>query len=94
MTMGAGLPMGPLALLDFVGLDVSMAIGESIGLEIPEQLWRSSKRARSGARPAEASTTTADRPGGADQCGSAPTPSKRLGIVDPTGAILRIATYP
>ncbi len=38
MTMGAGLPMGPLALLDFVGLDVSMAIGESIGLEIPERL--------------------------------------------------------
>jgi 3-hydroxybutyryl-CoA dehydrogenase len=38
MTMGAGLPMGPLALLDFVGLDVSMAIGESIGLAIPERL--------------------------------------------------------
>jgi 3-hydroxybutyryl-CoA dehydrogenase len=35
MTLGAGLPMGPLALLDFVGLDVSKAIGESIGLEIP-----------------------------------------------------------
>jgi 3-hydroxyacyl-CoA dehydrogenase len=38
MTLGAGLPMGPLALLDFVGLDVAQAIGESIGAEIPERL--------------------------------------------------------
>jgi 3-hydroxybutyryl-CoA dehydrogenase len=38
MTMGAGLPMGPLTLLDFVGLDVAKAIGESIGLPIPEEL--------------------------------------------------------
>ena len=36
MTLGAGHPMGPLALLDYVGLDVSLAIGESIGAEIPE----------------------------------------------------------
>jgi 3-hydroxyacyl-CoA dehydrogenase len=35
MKLGAGHPMGPLALLDFVGLDVSAAIGESIGTEIP-----------------------------------------------------------
>ena len=28
MKLGAGHPMGPLALLDFVGLDVSTAIGE------------------------------------------------------------------
>jgi 3-hydroxybutyryl-CoA dehydrogenase len=35
MKLGAGHPMGPLALLDFVGLDVSAAIGESIGAEVP-----------------------------------------------------------
>jgi 3-hydroxyacyl-CoA dehydrogenase len=38
MKLGAGHPMGPLALLDFVGLDVSVAIGESIGTEIPERV--------------------------------------------------------
>jgi 3-hydroxybutyryl-CoA dehydrogenase len=36
MKMGAGHPMGPLALLDFVGLDVSSAIGETLGVEIPQ----------------------------------------------------------
>jgi 3-hydroxybutyryl-CoA dehydrogenase len=38
MTLGAGLPMGPLALLDFVGLDVAQAIGESIGAAVPAKL--------------------------------------------------------
>jgi 3-hydroxybutyryl-CoA dehydrogenase len=38
MTLGAGMPMGPIALLDFVGLDVSQAIGETIGAEVPGQL--------------------------------------------------------
>jgi 3-hydroxybutyryl-CoA dehydrogenase len=38
MKLGAGHPMGPLALLDFVGLDVAAAIGESIGAEVPGRL--------------------------------------------------------
>jgi 3-hydroxyacyl-CoA dehydrogenase len=38
MTLGAGMPMGPIALLDFVGLDVSQAIGETIGAEIPPRM--------------------------------------------------------
>ena len=38
MKLGAGHPMGPLALLDYVGLDVSVAIAESIGVEVPERV--------------------------------------------------------
>jgi 3-hydroxybutyryl-CoA dehydrogenase len=38
MTLGAGMPMGPIALLDFVGLDVSQAIGETIGADVPARL--------------------------------------------------------
>ncbi len=38
MTLGAAHPMGPLALLDLVGLDVSTAIGDAIGAEVPERL--------------------------------------------------------
>jgi 3-hydroxybutyryl-CoA dehydrogenase len=36
LTLGAGHPMGPLKLLDFVGLDVALAIGESIGEPVPD----------------------------------------------------------
>jgi 3-hydroxybutyryl-CoA dehydrogenase len=38
MQLGAGHPMGPLALLDFVGLDVAQAIGEAIGAAVPTSL--------------------------------------------------------
>ena len=38
MKLGAGHPMGPLALLDFIGLDVATAIGESIGADVPARL--------------------------------------------------------
>ena len=38
MKLGAGHPMGPLALLDFVGLDVAVSIGEQIGADVPERV--------------------------------------------------------
>jgi 3-hydroxybutyryl-CoA dehydrogenase len=38
MTLGAGHPMGPLALLDFIGLDVAAAIGDEIGARVPDRI--------------------------------------------------------
>jgi 3-hydroxybutyryl-CoA dehydrogenase len=38
MRLGAGHPLGPLALLDLVGLDVSQAIGETIGETVPPRV--------------------------------------------------------
>ena len=38
LKLGAGHPMGPLALLDLVGLDVCAAIGEGLGIEVPERV--------------------------------------------------------
>jgi 3-hydroxybutyryl-CoA dehydrogenase len=40
MKLGAGHPLGPLALLDLVGLDVSAAIGRTIGAAVPERIER------------------------------------------------------
>ena len=38
MRLGAGHPLGPLAVLDLVGLDVSAAIGEALEIEVPERV--------------------------------------------------------
>ena len=38
MKLGAGHPMGPLKLLDFVGLDGAASIGEQIGEEVPARI--------------------------------------------------------
>jgi 3-hydroxybutyryl-CoA dehydrogenase len=38
MRLGAGHPLGPLALLDLVGLDVSKAIGVTIGETVPPRV--------------------------------------------------------
>jgi 3-hydroxybutyryl-CoA dehydrogenase len=40
MRLGAGHPLGPLALLDLVGLDVSAAIGHTIGVDVPVRVER------------------------------------------------------
>ncbi|HEX8158600.1 MAG TPA: 3-hydroxyacyl-CoA dehydrogenase family protein [Solirubrobacteraceae bacterium] len=38
MQLGAAHPMGPMALLDYIGLDVSVAIGDAIGANVPQRL--------------------------------------------------------
>jgi 3-hydroxybutyryl-CoA dehydrogenase len=48
MRLGAGHPMGPLALLDFVGLDVAAAIGESIGADVPQRVHELIEQGRLG----------------------------------------------
>ena len=48
MKLGAGHPMGPLKLLDFIGLDVAAAIGEAMGVEVPETIARLAAAGRLG----------------------------------------------
>ncbi len=38
MRLGAAHPMGPLALLDLVGLDVAKAIGQTLGEDVPARV--------------------------------------------------------
>ncbi len=38
MTLGAAHPLGPLAVLDLVGLDVAQAIGEALQVDVPARL--------------------------------------------------------
>ena len=38
MQLGAAHPMGPIALLDYIGLDVAVAIGEAIEADVPQRL--------------------------------------------------------
>jgi 3-hydroxybutyryl-CoA dehydrogenase len=38
MTSGAGHPMGPLRLLDLVGIDVAVSIGDAIDVHVPRRL--------------------------------------------------------
>ena len=38
LQLGAGHPMGPLALLDLVGLDVAQSIGRTIGADVPARI--------------------------------------------------------
>jgi 3-hydroxybutyryl-CoA dehydrogenase len=53
MSLGAGMPTGPLALLDYVGLDVSQAIGESIGVKVPEPLLKLAREGKLGRKTGE-----------------------------------------
>jgi 3-hydroxybutyryl-CoA dehydrogenase len=53
MMLGAGMPMGPIALLDYVGLDVAQAIGESIGSRIPYSILERVRAGKLGRKTGE-----------------------------------------
>lgn len=58
MQMGAAHPMGPIALLDYIGLDVAAAIGDALGHDVPQiirdrvAIGAFGKKTRSGLYPA------------------------------------------
>ena len=101
MQLGAGHPMGPLRLLDFVGLDVAAAIGESLDRDgagggadvVPALIERDGRRreARAGSRERDSSSTerrarTSGGPG-APVAGLRPRSGRLLllELVDPPG---------
>jgi 3-hydroxybutyryl-CoA dehydrogenase len=53
MKLGAGHPMGPLRLLDLVGLDVSASIGDQIGVEVPARVRELVEAGRLGKKSGE-----------------------------------------
>jgi 3-hydroxybutyryl-CoA dehydrogenase len=62
MQLGAGHPMGPLKLLDFVGLDVSAAIADSIGVDVPERVRGMIANGRLGRKTGEGFYTYEPKP--------------------------------
>jgi 3-hydroxybutyryl-CoA dehydrogenase len=50
MTLGANYPMGPLALLDLIGVDVAIAIGDALYADSQEEHHRPPGRLLSLAR--------------------------------------------
>ena len=70
MQLGAGHPMGPLQLLDFVGLDVAAAIGDSLDRDgagggadvVPDLIRRDGRRGQARAQvAARGSSSTSER---------------------------------
>ena len=61
MQLGAAHPMGPIALLDYIGLDVSVAIGDAIEADVPQSLRDLCAEGALGARPGAACTPTEAR---------------------------------
>ena len=53
MKLGAGHPMGPMALLDFVGLDVAVSIGEQLGADVPQRVRELADAGRLGRKSGE-----------------------------------------